>query len=345
MVTAAFGAVFCFFMTASVFGAKFGAPQEPSPAWRYGRIANAIGPCNPLLQAIAKDRFHDNLSPNNLLCFSGLSLSAADPTLNRPSTSGSGNGFLGGTCALNATNTAVRYDAHYFNISGCAVFPTVVRITACGTGGCAAAGNTDSLIILYRNVAAGDPLTANGGLPSVFNPASPCTNAQGLNDDLDTSEVITGGSSCNQTVTSDCLATCTGNTSVPGMKRNLGNGRFTVVVAGFGNGTIGNYNLTVDAPAAGCSVAIAPSAAGVLVAGRVMTAEGNGVVNAIVVATDQQGVSRQARTGSFGYYSIDELPAGETYVISVISKRFLFTPRAISASDNVTDFDFIANWN
>jgi hypothetical protein len=52
-----------------------------------------------------------------------------------------------------------------------------------------------------------------------------------------------------------------------------------------------------------------------------------------------------ATTGSFGYYSFDGLQTGETYVVTVASKRFTFQvpSRVISLIDNVADADFIAD--
>ncbi len=82
-------------------------------------------------------------------------------------------------------------------------------MTLCGPAGCQHTGNTDTVLILYRNVPAGDPLTANGGLSGVFNPASTCTNARGLQDDLGISAGMTnnpGGSTCNQVVGGSCIA-------------------------------------------------------------------------------------------------------------------------------------------
>jgi hypothetical protein len=48
--------------------------------------------------------------------------------------------------------------------------------------------------------------------------------------------------------------------------------------------------------------------------------------NAIVLLTDSQGVTRKVVTGSFGYYSFDKVTVGETYVIQVTSKRYVFAP-------------------
>ncbi len=83
-------------------------------------------------------------------------------------------------------------------------------------------------------------------------------------------------------------------------------------------------------------------AANVSVSGRVMTANRNGLRNAIVNLTDSNGISRSVRTGSFGYYSFDDVEVGETYIIAVGSKRFVFSPKVIQVNDNIADLDFTA---
>jgi hypothetical protein len=80
-------------------------------------------------------------------------------------------------------------------------------------------------------------------------------------------------------------------------------------------------------------------------AGRVTTAEGRGIRNAKVVVTgnslDHPVI---ATTGSFGYFSFDALTAGQTYVVTVNSKRYTFSvpSRVITLIDNVVDIDFVA---
>ena len=88
---------------------------------------------------------------------------------------------------------------------------------------------------------------------------------------------------------------------------------------------------------------LAPSAANVSVSGRVMTADGRGLRNAYVVIIDSGGFSRRALTSSFGYYRFDDVRAGETYVISVASKRYVFAPRIVSVADDLTGVDFVAD--
>ena len=88
------------------------------------------------------------------------------------------------------------------------------------------------------------------------------------------------------------------------------------------------------------------TAASASVSGRIMTADGLGIRNARVVITGNSLVEpRVAITGSFGWFSIDGLRTGETYVVTVNSQRYTFnTPsRVISLIDNVVDADFIAN--
>ena len=87
------------------------------------------------------------------------------------------------------------------------------------------------------------------------------------------------------------------------------------------------------------------TAANASVSGRVMTADGAGIRNARVVITGNAlTVPRVTTTGSFGYFTLDGLATGETYVVTVNSQRYTFsTPsRVISLVDNVTDADFVA---
>jgi hypothetical protein len=89
---------------------------------------------------------------------------------------------------------------------------------------------------------------------------------------------------------------------------------------------------------------LAPSAAGVLVEGRVTTADGRGIRNARVSIRGTDGVSRTVITGSFGYFRFTDVAAGDTYLLNVFAKQFIFsTPTQIlTIVDNVTDLKFTA---
>lgn len=86
------------------------------------------------------------------------------------------------------------------------------------------------------------------------------------------------------------------------------------------------------------------TAANVSVSGRLLTAAGQGIRGASVYLTDQDGLSRVAQTGSFGYYSFENVEVGRTYTVTAVGKRFTFTEpsRVFSITDHLTDVDFIA---
>jgi len=88
---------------------------------------------------------------------------------------------------------------------------------------------------------------------------------------------------------------------------------------------------------------LAPTSSLVSVGGRVLTADGRGIRNAAITLTDADGNSRTARTGAFGYYRFDDVPAGESYVLSVRSKQGQFADRVITAIDDLADVDFVAS--
>ncbi len=89
---------------------------------------------------------------------------------------------------------------------------------------------------------------------------------------------------------------------------------------------------------------IIPTASNGAIEGRVTTSNGIGIRNVIVTMTDMIGNARIARTSAFGYYSFDEVPVGQSYVISVASKRYAFAEpaRVIAMSGELTDVDFIS---
>ena len=136
--------------------------------------------------------------------------------------------------------------------------------------------------------------------------------------------------------------------------RNIANITFTVPA----NASVGNYGIafrSVPTPqsvssSAGAllpttyeqgNVMIGATAAAVHVTGRVVTPDGRGIRNSIVILTDGEGNRRVATTSSFGFYRFDEVEAGKTYVIGVQSKRYLFTTRVVQILDTLADFDFV----
>lgn len=105
-------------------------------------------------------------------------------------------------------------------------------------------------------------------------------------------------------------------------------------------------NVLVAANFADGNINIAPpSSASVSVGGKVVDAGGNHIVGANITLTDANGQSISVRTNSFGNYVFNGVRVGETYTVSIGSKKYTFTPdsRTITISDNVTDVDFTAD--
>ncbi|PYS87555.1 MAG: hypothetical protein DMF62_12120, partial [Acidobacteria bacterium] len=90
---------------------------------------------------------------------------------------------------------------------------------------------------------------------------------------------------------------------------------------------------------------LAPTAANATVSGRAVNAIGRGLVNVSIVLSDIEGRTvGTARTNSFGYFTVFNVPAGADYVIMARSKRFQFDPSSyiVAVKDNVTDVLFVA---
>lgn len=100
--------------------------------------------------------------------------------------------------------------------------------------------------------------------------------------------------------------------------------------------------LTTLSPFAIASVA--PTAANVAIGGRVSSGK-SGLRNVVVTLSGgslPQPLS--VRTNSFGYYRFENLPVGETYILSVSPKRYFFSEptRVVTLDDEITDADFTA---
>jgi len=119
------------------------------------------------------------------------------------------------------------------------------------------------------------------------------------------------------------------------------NGTLIVDVTAFddsptANETTKQFLLQVNLP---------PTAASVSVGGRVFTPDGRGLRNARVILTDASGNSRNTLSSSFGYYRFDEVEAGQTYIIQVISKQYQFQPQIVTVFDDLDNLNFAADSN
>lgn len=84
------------------------------------------------------------------------------------------------------------------------------------------------------------------------------------------------------------------------------------------------------------------TSANVGIGGRLLTAYGQPVSNTRVTITDMSGQSRSTLSSSLGYYRFDNVTVGQTYMVSVKTRRFRFQPMAVSVSDELTELDLIA---
>jgi hypothetical protein len=87
----------------------------------------------------------------------------------------------------------------------------------------------------------------------------------------------------------------------------------------------------------------APTAATATIGGRVTAGGRRGVSGAVVRLTDQNGNIRTAPTDLRGNFRFEDVAVGGTYIISVFSKQYRFTPQIISVNENITDLNFTAH--
>jgi hypothetical protein len=88
------------------------------------------------------------------------------------------------------------------------------------------------------------------------------------------------------------------------------------------------------------------TAAPASIMGRVIDSAGRGIPNAFVTLTGGSLTTPIVRrTNTFGYYSFEDIPVGETYIISVSSKRHNFSQstHVVTLQENISNLDFIAD--
>jgi hypothetical protein len=139
-----------------------------------------------------------------------------------------------------------------------------------------------------------------------------------------TQSVVASGGGQNSTGGAFSLDGTTGQAAAGNA---IGNAPFAV--------TSGFWNFT----------AMAPTAANVGIGGRVITANGGGIRNVVVILTNPNGTIRTTQTGTFGYFKFEDVEVGGTYAISVYSKRYGFgqPTRILSVQEEIADLEFVAN--
>jgi hypothetical protein len=89
---------------------------------------------------------------------------------------------------------------------------------------------------------------------------------------------------------------------------------------------------------------LAPTSASVSVSGKVTTLNGRGIRNVIVTLTDNEGNVQTTFTGSFGSYRFTDVEVGQTYILQVQAKKYLFPNpvQVVTINDELTNMDFTA---
>lgn len=109
---------------------------------------------------------------------------------------------------------------------------------------------------------------------------------------------------------------------------------FTITVSNGANSFTANYEIDV----------FVPSAASVAVGGQIITWDGTGISQAHITLIDTNGSARSAISNAFGYFRFDTVEAGQTYIVSVRSKRYQFSnpTQSVVVADEITDLNFTA---
>ncbi|MEP7074984.1 MAG: carboxypeptidase-like regulatory domain-containing protein [Acidobacteriota bacterium] len=116
------------------------------------------------------------------------------------------------------------------------------------------------------------------------------------------------------------------------------NGAVTVGIPYFARDNAGVESSA--AATASAPFSLSPSAAGVSVGGRVLTADGRGAAFARVVLTDQTGRTVYALTNPFGYFRFVDVESGRAYSMSITSKTATYQPRAFTINEDLTEITF-----
>jgi hypothetical protein len=80
----------------------------------------------------------------------------------------------------------------------------------------------------------------------------------------------------------------------------------------------------------------------VSIGGRVTSPSGQNLRNLVVNLIDGAGVKRTATTSSFGIYTFDNVNTGQTYTLTVSSKRYRFAPKDnVLVNAAISNLDFV----
>jgi hypothetical protein len=77
------------------------------------------------------------------------------------------------------------------------------------------------------------------------------------------------------------------------------------------------------------------------ISGRVLRPAGQALANARVFLTDQAGNRVFVTTSSFGIFSFNNVATGQTYFLTVASKRFRYAPQTLTVNGNISGLELV----
>lgn len=141
----------------------------------------------------------------------------------------------------------------------------------------------------------------------------------------------------NVTVT-DGVQSCTGTVAAGVCQLNLTTLGPRTLTATY-NGDA-NFNTDVSP---GVSHTVLPiTSAPASISGRVLTAGNQAITRAKVSVVAQNGTIYTATTNSFGYFRIEGLSTGSTYVLNVVHRGYQFNQQVITLNEDITDLNVTA---
>ncbi|HLA95930.1 MAG TPA: carboxypeptidase-like regulatory domain-containing protein [Pyrinomonadaceae bacterium] len=128
----------------------------------------------------------------------------------------------------------------------------------------------------------------------------------------------------------------------------------SVIASGGGKSDGGTYSITgtVGQPVPGINSSnppysatggfwqafFAPTAAMVSISGRITTIGGQPISRVSVIVEGPGGLIMSAITNTFGNFHINNIQAGQTYIVSARHRRYEFAPQVISVNDEISGF-------
>lgn len=259
------------------------------------------------------------------------------------------NNFIGtaanGTSALGNSRTGILISSSNNTIGGSAAEGNIIAFSGQnGVGIGQGTGNRITSNSIYSNNLMGIDL-GNNGVVLVNDNLDPDTGANNLQNYpvISTASATIQGtlnSTANGQFTIQFFVSDTADANGFGEGKNF-LGETTVTTDGSGNAAF-NFTPQINLLPARFVTATAtdaagntsefsqavqssgPTAASVIVQGRIVTANGRGIFKAVVTMTDNEGNTRTMLTNPFGYYRFTNVQSGATYVFGVSHKIYQF---------------------